>query len=274
MRFRFAICANWWHARGDAPRLPRAVESGISLYLVAKALVLPPASLLLVGAVGLALVRRWPRGAWLILAAAWVATYALCTPVVASWLQLAAGTDKPVDEEKLKSAQAIVILGGGLRLDAAEYGGDTLGRLTLERTRYGARLARRSGLPVLVTGGKPPYAQRSEGDVMREVLEQEFAVPVRWVETRARNTHENARNSAAILLPLGVRRIVLVMHGFDVDRAVAEFRAAGFDVAPAATVLPQPGLDSVGDVLPQAAALLGSYYALYELAGSLVRQMR
>ena len=46
-----------------------------------------------------------------------------------------------------------MILGGGLRRSAPEYGGDTLGRLTLERLRYGAMLAKRTGLPVMVSGG-------------------------------------------------------------------------------------------------------------------------
>ena len=249
------------------------MDLATSLYLIAKTLVLPPANLLIIAAVGLALLRRWPVGARLILAGAWLLMYAFSTPLVASWLQVAAGTNEPVDPERLKSAQAIVILGGGLRTDAIEYGGDTLGRLTLERTRYGARLARQTGLPVLVTGGRPHHAKRSEGDVMREVLEQEFGVPVRWVERASRDTHENARNSAALLLPLEIRRIALVMHGFDVHRAVAEFRAVGFDVIAAPTVLPQVGLETVGDVLPQAAALLGSYYALYELIGYFVQQM-
>ena len=50
-------------------------------------------------------------------------------------------------------AEAIVILGGGTRRNAPEYGGDTLGRLTLERVRYGAQVAKLTALPVLVTGG-------------------------------------------------------------------------------------------------------------------------
>ena len=33
-----------------------------------------------------------------------------------------------------------------------EWGGDTVSPITLQRARYGAWLARRSGLPVLVTG--------------------------------------------------------------------------------------------------------------------------
>lgn len=250
------------------------MEPGTSLYFIAKALLLPPASLLITAAVGFALLQRWHAGARVILAVAWLVMYALCTPLVAGWLQVAAGSDQPVEPEQLKSAKAIVILGGGLRIDAAEYGGDTMGRLMLERVRYGARLARMTGLPVLVTGGRPGYATRSESEVMREALEEEFGVPVRWVEGQARDTRENARNSAAILLPLGIRRIALVMHGFDVHRAVAEFAAAGLDVVPAPTVLPRPGLEAVGDVLPHAAALLGSYYALYELAGAIVQQAR
>jgi len=250
------------------------VELETTLYQIAKTLVLPPASPLIVAAIGLALLRRWPTGARLILGAALLALFALSTPFVAAWLQVAAGTDRPVDPVRLKSAQAIVILSGGLRIDAAEYGGDTPARLTLERIRYGARLARSTGLPVLVTGGRPQLAARTEGEVMREVLEQEFGVPVRWVETAARDTRENARNTAAILLPLGIRRIALVMHGFDVDRAVAEFRAAGFDVIPAATVLARRSLGTINDMLPQATALLASYYAVYELAGSMVREIR
>jgi uncharacterized SAM-binding protein YcdF (DUF218 family) len=109
---------------------------------------------------------------------------------------------------------------------------------------------------------------------MRDALEQEFGVSVRWVETTSGDTRDSARNSAAILRPLGIRRVALVMHGFDVQRATAEFHAAGLDVVVAPTLLPRPGLESVGDVLPQASALQGSYYALYELAGLIVREVR
>jgi uncharacterized SAM-binding protein YcdF (DUF218 family) len=250
------------------------VETGTSLYLIAKILLLPPASLLIVAAIGIALMRRWPRGARAILWVVWVVLFALSTPFVASVLQLTAGAQPAVAVEQLKSAQAIVILGGGLRIQAPEYGGDTLGRLSLERVRYGARLARSSGLPVLVTGGRPVGATRSEAEVMRDALEQEFNVPVRWVESKARDTRENARNAAAILLPLEVRRVALVMHGFDVRRAVLEFNDAGLEVIPAPTLIARPHLATLGDVLPQASALQGSYYGLYELAGLLLRELR
>lgn len=58
-----------------------------------------------------------------------------------------------LDLRRPGEAQAIVILGGGVRRNAAEFGGDTLARLTLERVRYGALVARATRLPVLVSGG-------------------------------------------------------------------------------------------------------------------------
>lgn len=250
------------------------MELGPLIVAVAKIVLLPPAILLLFLVAGLLMLRRWPRMARVVLAASVLGFYLLCTPLVASLLQLAAGTARPVDLQQLSSAQAIVILGGGLRLRAAEYGGDTLGGLTLERVRYGARLARSTGLPVLVTGGHLPPAERSEAEVMRDALEQEFGVTVRWVEKNSRNTTENARKSAELLLPLGVKRIVLVLHAFDVNRATAEFTDAGFDVIAAPTMLPRPGLERLSDVLPQAGALQVSYFALYELAAMLVRPLR
>ena len=50
---------------------------------------------------------------------------------------------------------------------------------------------------------------------MRQSLEEEFGVPVRWIEPESRNTHENAVRSAEILRAEGIREVVLVAHAFD-----------------------------------------------------------
>jgi uncharacterized SAM-binding protein YcdF (DUF218 family) len=165
-----------------------------------------------------------------------------------------------------RQAEAIVILGGGVRPQAPEFGGDTLGRLTLERVRYGAFLARQTGLPVLVAGGAPEEGVRAEAELMREALQREFGVPVRWSEDQSRNTRENAANAAAILSAEAVRRVLLVTHGFDVRRARALFEAAGLEVIAAPTQVPGPGSPSVAEFLPSASALAVSHLALYELA--------
>ncbi len=237
-----------------------------ALKAIFKALVLPPAGPLLLALVGLALWHRRPRLARALAAAGVGALLLLSLPIVSSALLVAASDTRVFDSAAARDAQAIVILSGGLRRDAPEYGGDTLARLSLERTRYGAKVARETGLPVLVTGGA--YGpSRPEAHVMREVLEREYGVPVRWVEDRARTTHENAQFTAKILRPLGIERVVLVVHAFDVPRARLEFERAGLAVLPAPTFVPRLAVAGIGDVLPSAAALQASYYALYELFG-------
>jgi uncharacterized SAM-binding protein YcdF (DUF218 family) len=248
----------------------------MDLFLLKKvltALVLPPTGPLLLAIAGAFALRRWPRLGRVLLWTGLAVLLALSlSPVSSLLLQLANGDiAAPLRLEDAKTAQAVVILGGGVRRDAAEYGGDTLGRTTLERVRYGARVARLTGLPVLVAGGSVFGDTATEASLMRAALEQEFGVPVRWAEDRSRNTHENAQFSAAILKRDGVKRIVLVMHGFDMRRARAEFDAAGIEVVPAPTVIPTYKVTSVFDFLPSLGALQGSHYALYELLANAVR---
>jgi hypothetical protein len=71
------------------------------------------------------------------------------------------------------------VLGGGRNRGAPEWGGESVNSFTLQRLRYAARLARESGLPLYVTGGKPDGGEFAEGTLMAEVLSREFAAPVR-----------------------------------------------------------------------------------------------
>lgn len=238
------------------------------------ALVLPPTGPLLLALVGLLLLGRRPR---LGRALAWVGVTALLIlslPVVSHAL-LRSLEPPALDLRRTGEAQAIVILGGGVRRNAAEFGGDTLARLTLERVRYGALVARATRLPVLVSGGSV-YGGTAEAALMKRALEEEFGVEVSWSEERSRDTRSNAAESASILLPAGIKRILLVAHGFDMPRARGEFASAGFDVMPAPTVVAGERLsfDNPVETLPSMSALQGSYYALYELLAEAVRRLR
>ena len=236
---------------------------------IAKALVLPPAGPLIVAIAGLAIASRAPRTGRAIAWLGVVSLLLLCMPIVAS--ALTGLFDQPAfDAARARQAGAIVILGGGTRRAAPEYGGDTLGRLTAERVRYGARVARETRLPVLVSGGTPPQGSRSEAEVMRQALEQEYAVGVRWVEDRSRNTRENAQHASRLLRSERIDRIVLVAHAYDLPRATREFNAAGIEVVPAATGLPSHGPIAPMDFLPSVAALQSSWHALYELLANAV----
>ncbi|MCL2635295.1 MAG: YdcF family protein [Betaproteobacteria bacterium] len=229
-------------------------------------LLLPPANgLLLLALAGLFRRRKW--------AAALAAVGALLLllpslPPVAGWLTGTLEERAGPLFDAPRGAEAIVILASGL-IDAAEYGGETLNQRSLVRARYGAVLARRHGLPVLVSGGRPVNAERAEAEVIGDVLENEFGVAVRWRENRSLDTADNAAMSAELLRTAGIRRVVLVTQAFHMPRAHRLFTAAGLEVVPAPTEM---GLRPVWprhflEWLPQAGALHTSYYALHEWLG-------
>lgn len=235
---------------------------------IVAALVLPPTGPLLLVFLGLAAMRRWRRtGRGLVIAGS-AGLLVLSLPVVAGLLSWAVSDAPALPPEAPVTADAIAILGCGTRVGAPEYGADTLSGMSFDRVRYGAFLARRLRLPVAVAGGSL-RGGRSEGDLMRESLEREFGVPVKWVESRSRNTHENARGLRDLLQPQGVRRLLVVVHGVDTRRARRELEAAGFDVTMAPTVVPDPAIESVWDFVPSISGLTGSSLALYEVLGNL-----
>ena len=198
---------------------------------ILSALILPPLGPLLAIILGLLLWRRLPRlGRWL----AWCGTLALISlsmPLVGHMLLASTEGAPPLYPPLARQAQAIVVLGGGTDYSAPEYGGDTVGRYALERLRYAARLARQLKLPLLVSGGAP-FGGTAEALLMKEVLENDFGVAVRWTESSSADTHDNALNSASILHKAGIRRVVLVTHASHMRRAQAEFAQAGLDGTP------------------------------------------
>jgi uncharacterized SAM-binding protein YcdF (DUF218 family) len=202
-----------------------------------KALMLPPGINLLVTLGGLAVVRWWWRLGVTLIAAALVTLYILSMPQTA--LRAAAILERaypPLDLESAGhgAAGAIVVLGAGRYPNAPEFSGrDTVSRTGLERLRYAAHLYVRTGLPILVAGGRVFGEAVAEAGLMREVLENDFKVPVRWSESDSRNTAENAMNAARVLANVGVRRVLLVTHAAHMPRAVKMFQRAGLDPIPA-----------------------------------------
>jgi uncharacterized SAM-binding protein YcdF (DUF218 family) len=246
----------------------------VTLKMLLHTLLLPPAGPLLLAAAGAWLIARGRRGGgaypagWALLGAGLAFLWVLATPVIADALSHAAQRYPALDPARLPGAQAIVILGGDRpRATAPEYQGEPAvsGRL-LERVAYGAYLARRTGLPVLVSG-----ALESPG--MRATLVRNFGVQPRWVEGRSRDTFENAAFSAPILKAAGVSRIVLVTDAEHEWRAVHEFASAGLSVVPAPQGVWAPARRTFLGYLPNASALEESTAALYELLGDRARRV-
>lgn len=237
-------------------------------------LILPPLGPLILIAAGLLLSLRRPRAGRMVAAFGLLTALALSTPATVKLLLDGLETAPPLDPRHLAEADAIVILAGGTRSYAPEFGGETVNALSLERTRYGARLARRSGLPVMVSGGAP-QGGLSEGELMKASLEEDFNVPVRWVESRSRDTRENAEFCAAVLKPSGHRRIVLVTHAAHMRRSAEAFEAAGFTVwpAPTAHLLNRDPDKNALPSLPGMRSAYAGWYASHEWLGLLAYRL-
>lgn len=241
--------------------------------LIAAAL-LPPLLLVLLLAAGLVLCRRRRRLAWSLILLSTAALYVLSTPWVGGLLQKTLEISMPVSPADLDTADAIVVLGGGRRVAAAEYGGDTVNGISLERLRYAALLHRASGLPILATGGKPGGGTLAEGRIMQRILQNEYGIAASWAEDASLTTWDNARLSAALLKDKGIRRIVLVTHAWHLRRAVPLFEAQGLGVVPAGLQFSDTRPDSILDLLPTPAGLRDSSLALHEWLGILWYKLR
>lgn len=241
---------------------------GLIGFSLLRPLLVPPGSLFVLAALGWMLRKRKPRLGRGLIVASVVLLYALSTPVVGTGLLQSLQTSPALDPAHLpEGPQAIVVLGADLRSGADEFGGDTVSTLSLERLRYGAFLAQRTGLPLLVTGGVLRPSETPLAILMQGVLERELGVRVRWVEDAARDTQENARLSAALLKRDGVERVFLVTHAWHMPRAQLAFQHYGFEVIPAATDYATRYKLTLLDFLPKASALHDSSLVFHEVIG-------
>ena len=242
-----------------------------SLAEISRELILPPASLFLLIALGFLLRPRFPTGGRVLGYGALLALFVLSTTAgarlfVAPLERLTA----PLQSVHNTGAQAIVVLAAGRLRDAPEYGGrDIPDYIALGRLRYAARLQRETRLPVLVTGGNgvPDDKSWSKAEAMAAALRDEFGVPVKWVEGKSRNTAENALFSADVLRPDAIKRVLLVTDAMHMPRARTAFQNAGFVVVAAPTLFFSTPPLGMGAYLPSAEGLRQSWYAIYELLG-------
>ena len=233
------------------------------------AFLLPPLNLLLLSLSGLLIWHKNPRVARILLSLAFILLWLLSTPFVAEFLLQSLENHSAVAINKQSSADAIVVLSGGTYFHAPEYAGDTVSPTSLQRLRYAATLYRNFKKPILLTGGAPRGSDVSEAKQMKQVLEQEFNIPVQWIDEKSDNTLESARNSYQLLYSAGIKRIYLVTHAWHMQRSAKAFQSAGFEVIPAPTAYTTRFQINAITFMPSADALQQSRIFLHETIGIL-----
>lgn len=227
------------------------------------------AVLLAFGSVGS--VRRKLGGGMLAvsLAALWFASTTACACLLGLPLERPYLATQRV--ESLPSADAIVILGGGMgkhgQMDYPDmYEG-------ADRVWHGARLWKAGKAPKIVVSG----SNELEATVP---LLLDFGVPREAivVDNLSRNTYENSRFTERLLKEAGVgRRILLVTSAWHMPRACGNFAKTSLEVVPAACDFSAHdgyyGVRHAWDwIAPSANSLTRTFYLSKEWLGRLARK--
>lgn len=208
---------------------------------VLTALVLPPVPLLALLALAGALLWTRRAAGWLLLATCAAGLWLAGCAGVGDWLQAtlldvppALATPKLQALEQASRTRrdvVVVVLGAGREAWAPEYAAGNLARESLERLRYGVWLSRRIGAPLAFSGGVG-HAQRGgapEAELAMRIAREEFGRPLSWAETKSRDTRENASHTVAQLRRSDIGELVVVTHGWHMQRALRAFRLAAGD---------------------------------------------
>lgn len=237
---------------------------------------LPPAPLLLLAAWGGLRLKLGRRGGGVMLGLALLGVWLSGTEATAELLNRAVGkpplfTPGQVDALRGRNDGAVLVLGGGIRHLALEYGSGMPSHFTAERLAYGVWLARRTGWPLGFTGGigwSATHQRQPEALIVSRVAAEDYRLPLRWAEASARDTRENAAKTLPLLAAAGVKQVLLVTHDMHMRRAMRAFEAEGaplgLRILPAPVGLRDDALNSFDDWCPSVDGFARVRYAVYE----------
>ena len=236
----------------------------MSLKYLLVAMALPPMCFLYFAIAGVVLWRRrWGRA---LAAIGILGLTVFSLPIVGGALIRSLEQDLPLTPPPDAMPQAIVILGGDIaRTPDPPFA--LPGALTLDRLRAGAALKRRTGLPILVTGGIVQSDRPPIGQVMAASLRDDFQTPAEWVEDQSSDTWQNALFSLEILKRNGISSVYIVTNAWHMPRAVQAFRKAGLIVTAVPTSIDPPFDPIPQDFIPRVSTWSWSFFALHEWVG-------
>lgn len=206
-------------------------------FVLSKALafVLAPSNLLvLMGLLGLSLaLLQWPKSGRLLL------TIGILGVALAGWsplgpVLLMTLEDRFPQQEIPSTIAGIVMLGGAVDIHITQARGSESWNDQAERITAVAELANRfPAARIILSGGSGHPDAISESSIARQALVAIGVPEVRIeLETRSRNTCENASESFITAKPKANEIWLLVTSASHMPRAIACFRAANFPVTP------------------------------------------
>lgn len=201
---------------------------------VVNAMLLPPAPFILMVLLAWMLRRRARRLTMGLMLTALAALWLSHCEGLATLLERGLASPPPLSAAQVSDLRraligrkpVVLVLGGGTRALAPEYGESHLMNGAAQRLHYGLWLARQVGVPVMVSGGAG-HAQKNgpaEAAVAARIAARDYNVIVRWQEGASRDTRENARFSLLMLKPEGITDILLVTDGWHMPRALRAFQ--------------------------------------------------
>ena len=242
-------------------------------FLISYGFLAPPTIFIALCLLGPAAALVWRRTGLAIALVSGFCLFAAATPALSSYLMRHVEAEIPENDD-LRAAQAIVVLGGDIRVAKDADNGDELGSLSLERVIYTVDAYRQLQKPIAVSGGIISEAHQSVGALMKDMLETNFGIPVTWDEDKSETTWENAEFTARLLLPAGIKTVVVVTHSSDLPRALWCFERAGLKALPWPAPRSAPKWDEIEDFLPNLNALLKTFYAVHEMIGGVYYRLR
>lgn len=214
--------------------VPTSLGITMSLYLtkILTAIVLPPFNIIIIWVFSIVFNHfKWRKTSRFLAMIGLVMLYLLSIPFTTAMLANSLLSPNNLTLNDYKNAQAIVVLGGGLRDSNELYGKITVTNNELERMRYAAFLHKETGLPMLATGSTLNGV--SEAKVIDKEFKLFFNTTLTWLENKAKNTKENAIKTKEILEKEGIQKIILVTQNWHMQRAKLLFEQQGFEVLPA-----------------------------------------
>ena len=245
---------------------------------IIKQLAFPPSSLLILLLLSFVLRKRWPKVALTSFILGVAGLYIMSLPITVEYAARALETEMPLTQAQWPSlnqqADAIVILGGGREVNDPAWQGDQPSLMAMQRLRYGARLAKATNLPVLVSGGLHFGQPPSEAQIMADSLAEDFDITARWLEGESRTTWENALYTAKILQTEGIQRVLLVTDAWHMPRSRWSYEQLGFSVTSAPVgFLSGANSRPLNGWMPESKALWQNTALLNEAIGALLYRL-